>query len=402
MKSLDVPGIGLIILAAIFIVVSPDVLRASWYVDASKAASQVGGPSRYGPFATRAEAEAFIERNRAATGIIMTLIPGGCDDTPSNTSSAESSSSRAEAERRKREEAAERQRKYEEEKKQEAEEARRKQEEFEKARDEAFKEMKGIAENELGMKGATSDEDLGLKGVDKSPAVFPGPFVDSSVVDLRDLVDPDKPIIVDPNVPRGRERISPAQIDPAVLQNAAYVRGFEDLMRPGVEAAQAAVEEFNQALRERPRDPLFHNGLLLAEDILKRRQQVERDNKTRAAQWTVQSLVALAKGENGSALAFITRASGLAPDDTQVRAITTLINRIAGHTGPWQTLETRAAYQIVGSSLVSMSSANVSAAIKMLEAAKQLLPKDPFIADLLSAAQKHGTDKTSAPRTAMK
>ena len=102
----------------------------------------------------------------------------------------------------------------------EAEEQKRRQIEFEQKKEEALKSMKGIAENELGLKGVSADNGLGLKGVGETsgelglktlfdkpngpaPAVdsrVKGPSkldagselkptgkVDSSVVDLRDV-----------------------------------------------------------------------------------------------------------------------------------------------------------------------------------------------------------------------
>lgn len=127
-----------------------------------------------------------------------------------------------EAERQRQQEA-ERQRQAEREERarKEAEEAKQRQIEFEQKREEALRSMKGIAENELGLKGVSADNGLGLKGVGETgsnelglktlfenpngpaPAVDsrvkgsskldvgaelkPVGKVDSSVVDLRDV-----------------------------------------------------------------------------------------------------------------------------------------------------------------------------------------------------------------------
>ncbi len=73
---------------------------------------------------------------------------------------------RQEAERLYREEQErQRQREIEEQRKREEEEARKKQEEFERSKQDALKSMKGISENELGLKGLDSGSDLGLKGI---------------------------------------------------------------------------------------------------------------------------------------------------------------------------------------------------------------------------------------------
>ena len=63
--------------------------------------------------------------------------------------------------------AAKRQQELEEQKKKEEAEAKLKQEEFDQAKQEALKSMKGITENELGLKGQSSDAEFGLKGVDE-------------------------------------------------------------------------------------------------------------------------------------------------------------------------------------------------------------------------------------------
>ena len=117
--------------------------------------------------------------------------------------------------------ARQRQAELDEQARKEAQEAKRRQEEFEQKKAEALNSMKGISENELGLKGISSEGDLGLKGVGETssgdlglktlfdkpmgaaPAVdtrVKGPSrldagkevkstgrVDSSVVDLRDL-----------------------------------------------------------------------------------------------------------------------------------------------------------------------------------------------------------------------
>ena len=80
----------------------------------------------------------------------------------------------------------------------EAEEAKRKQEEFEKNKQDALQSMKGIAENELGLKGVSPDSGLGLKevggtgkselGLKETASVTSAePINSSAVVDLRFL-----------------------------------------------------------------------------------------------------------------------------------------------------------------------------------------------------------------------
>lgn len=95
-----------------------------------------------------------------------------------------------------------RQRELEEQRKREEEEAKKRQEEFERSKEEALKSMKGITENEIGLKGADTSGEFGLKGMGdtgKGDLGLKG-IGDSSVVDLRDKKGP---LVVDPNVVKG-------------------------------------------------------------------------------------------------------------------------------------------------------------------------------------------------------
>ena len=88
----------------------------------------------------------------------------------------------------------------EEQRKREEEEARRKQEEFERNKRDALSSMKGITENELGLKGSNTGE-LGLKGAgDTGTGLGLKGMGDPSVVDLRDKK---KPYEMDLNVVKG-------------------------------------------------------------------------------------------------------------------------------------------------------------------------------------------------------
>lgn len=67
--------------------VSAVPVHGAWWVDQSAAASHLGGPSRSGPFATRAAAEAYIAAN---PNYGMQLESGGYDDGNSSSSSSAS------------------------------------------------------------------------------------------------------------------------------------------------------------------------------------------------------------------------------------------------------------------------------------------------------------------------
>src|SRR5208337_1013319 len=182
--------------------------------------------------------------------------------------------------------------------------AERGREEFERNKQKALMDMKGIA-GELGFKGDNSD-DFGFKSgsslaaapVAQKPECQWGDM-GANVVDLRCLgLDPGKPIVVDPHIVRGQQRSFPAQVDPATFKNANYNKGFEALMRPtfNIKDATDAVAYFQAAQLQRPNDPLVRNGLLLALDILKaRKDEAEKTRKEQAefAYLTLQSYASL-------------------------------------------------------------------------------------------------------------
>lgn len=319
---------------------------------------------------------------------------------------------RQEAERQRQLEAErQRQRELEEQRKREEEAARKRQEEFERNKQEALKSMKGITEGELGLKGTG---DLGLKGIGdtgtsgfglkdvQTPASKPQSKkmecewgnMGSSVVDLRCLgLDPNKPISVDPNVVKGKERVFPAQIDPKTFENVNYNKGFEALMRPGVAAADAAIQYFKQAQLQRPNDPLVRNGLLLARDILKARLQKVQDDQAQAAYFTLQGYAALMMGDNEKAKGYIAQARKLDPNDNNAKFVESLAKSDLGAEGSYPARKN--AYRLVANSLVSISEQDFAAAVGALEAAQRLQPEDKFIGMFLSEMRKYETGRAS-------
>ena len=264
--------------------------------------------------------------------------------------------------------------------------------------------MKGIS-GELGLKGLDSGG-FGLKGIAETggglglkdaPSDSPATALakppeckwgdqDSSVVDLRCLgLDPDKPIVVDPHVVRGQQRVFPAQIDPATFQNANYNKGFEALMRPGFRTQDAmdAIAFFKAAKLQRPNDPLVRNASYLADGILEARQQKEKDDQARAAELTKQAYAGMISGETGSARSFIAQARDLDPNNANLRFLDTVMTIVGPESTMAATPERRAAYKIVANSFVSISRQNDSAAVAMLQAAQHLQPSDKFINSLL-------------------
>jgi tetratricopeptide (TPR) repeat protein len=303
----------------------------------------------------------------------------------------------AEAERQRQE--AERQRQQiEEQKRREEEEAKRKQE-FERKKQEALGSMKDIAEGEFGLKN-TGGSGPGLKdqgdtgGLKDAPRDVPPNCKwgdqGSSVVDLRCLgLDQDKPIVIDPHVVRGQERVFPAQIDPATFKNANYNKGFDALMRLtfSVKDAMDAVAYFKAAQLQRPNDPMVRNGLLLAQDILKGRQQKEQEDKAKAVQNVYQSMATLLTGDVNTAYDIAQRATKLDPKNQDIWnwSLTTaaLKYNYKGVLPPAQTT----AEKLVGNALLCEAFGDYATEIKQLEAAKRLTPDDKTVAVMLEHAR---------------
>jgi tetratricopeptide (TPR) repeat protein len=212
---------------------------------------------------------------------------------------------------------------------------------------------------------------------------------DASVVDLRCLgLDPNKPIAVDPHIAKGKERVFPAQPDPKTFENVNYNKGFEALMRFDVASAAAAVTYFNQAKKERPNDPLVRNALLLAQDILKARQQKETSNRAQAFFFTQLSYAALMMGDNEKAKGYIAQARKLDPDDNTTKYVESLANLDLRPDDTYPPGR-KDAYRLFANSMLSISKKDLPAAISMMEAAQRLQPRDPHISAFLLAMRNY-------------
>lgn len=331
------------------------------------------------------------------------------DDSAAIAAAQAQAQAAAEAEReRQLEIERQRQQEIEEQRKREEEEARRRQEEFERKKQEALSSMKGIAEGELGLKGAGAG-DLGLKdfgdtstgGLKDAPNSSASPTTTakkpecqwgdqgSSVVDLRCMgLDPDKPIVLDPHIARGQQRAFPAQIDPATFQNANYNKGFEALMRLtfSVKDAMDAVEYFKQAQLQRPNDPLVHNGLLLAQDILKGRQQKEQEDKDRAKQSLYHGVAALMMGDVRTASDSVKRAQKLDPQNSAIAPWSNLMSGLSDHYKE-APAGNRVVCELVGNALIFESRGEFKHEIVTLEKAAQVAPHDTYVKGMLWRAR---------------
>lgn len=309
------------------------------------------------------------------------------------------------------EEEEKKQQETEDQKKRDAEKAKLGQEEFERNKQKALMDMKGIA-GELGFKGDNSD-DFGFKSgsslaaapVAQKPECQWGDM-GANVVDLRCLgLDPGKPIVVDPHIVRGQQRSFPAQVDPATFKNANYNKGFEALMRPtfNIKDATDAVAYFQAAQLQRPNDPLVRNGLLLALDILKaRKDEAERTRKEQAefAYLTLQSYASLMMGEDRNARSYIAQARKLNPNDNTAKFVESLARL---NWGPEATSPRKKdAYRLVANSLVSIRQQDTAGAARMLEAAQRLLPYDRAINGLLQGMHDYESATNKVQPTGVK
>jgi len=219
---------------------------------------------------------------------------------------------------------------------------------------------------------------------------------DSSVVDLRCLgLDPGRPIAVDPHVVRGQERVFPAQIDLATFQNVNYNKGFEALMLPtfSVKDAMDAVTYFQLAKLQRPNDPMVRNGLLLAQDIVKARQQKEKDDQSKAAFLTLQGHAALMMGDTQTAKGYLAQAHQLDPNDKLIQSMESLAEINLGSESTYP--ERKAAYRLVANSLATARRQDIGAAVGMMEAAHSLQPYDTTISAYLDALRKYSGSHSS-------
>jgi tetratricopeptide (TPR) repeat protein len=201
-------------------------------------------------------------------------------------------------------------------------------------------------------------------------------------------LDHDKPIVLDPHVVRGQQRAFPAQIDPATFQNANYNKGYEALMRTtfSVKDAMDAVAYFKAAQLQRPNDPMVHNGLLLAEDILKGRQQKEQEDKDRAMQSLYHGLAALIMGDPATAADSARRASKLDPNNPVVANWNlTLTTMSAIFKAPGQ--GNKNVEMLVGNALLSETYGDYTTEVREMKEAKSLAPESTYVDEILDHAR---------------
>lgn len=272
-----------------------------------------------------------------------------------------------EEEDRKARDEEERQRKIAEEKKQ--------QEEFEKGKERALKLLKGADSDEFGLKGFDQGGDMGFKDLGDTGAKDIN--ADPSVVDLRHL-DPNKPITVDPNIPRGKERKIPVQVSEKTLNNENYKKGYEAIL---ANDHAAAVQYFKKAQAELPDDILVKNALDLAEDLAKK--------QTAAYRVAEKGLVSALAGDYGAAVKHLESAINMDPKNETLRDCLKTVEQAKKEIAVIgsKPMEERA-MAVANQSFGAIYRKDYHNAILILEAALAINPYDQRIQDRLDLVKK--------------
>ena len=329
------------------------------------------------------------------------------DNSAANAAAAEAA---AEAERQRQLEIErQRQREIEEQRLRDEKAARQRTVEFERNKQEALRDMKGIAEREFGLKddgavvGLKDLGDTGGSGLKDAPNSSPPPGTtavrrpdckwgdqDSSAVDLRCLgLDLNKPIVLDPHVVRGHERVFSAQIDPAIFEDVNYKKAMEAEMHFDLDSSAAAVQYFKQALLDHPNDPLVRNALLLAQDILAERTQRQQQADEQSELAVLHSLVAMMNGDLDAANEHVKHAGEIAPANEDIRdlaqSIAVMSSNFKHVTVPARDLKT--VEKLVGNAYLAEGWGHYRAEVKFMEKAKQLDRNDAYVAAMLARAR---------------
>jgi tetratricopeptide (TPR) repeat protein len=141
----------------------------------------------------------------------------------------------------------------------------------------------------------------------------------AAVVDLT-FLDPNKPILVDLNVVKGKPRRIPVQPGSSTPKGKSYDLGFDKLRQFD---PTAAVELFKQAEIENPDNPLVRNAMDLARDLVKVHKdeamaKAEQDNFITARVTYLAGLIALRDGDLAAAGDILSRAIQANPADADL------------------------------------------------------------------------------------
>jgi len=299
---------------------------------------------------------------------------GGASGTGSG--SGGSSNAAALASQAEQEAAARKDREEREKLQKEQEEAEARRRKFQEEQEELTQKIKGAAEVGLEPRGV--------------PPTAPRPL-DSSVVDLRHL-DPDRPIVVDPNVVKGKPRVFPAQVPLKTLENPNYQKGFESLMAG---TPLVALSYFNEARKELPDDLMVGHALGLTQDIIRlRRERAESDILRRAEEEAARGYAAWLRRDFGTALEAYTRASSLAPREARFEEAADLTlhweqwrQSLAGPMTPEAKARAEKAFRVASGAVLPLQRGDLAGAKTLLKEALKLKPGDPNIRAALASVE---------------
>jgi hypothetical protein len=329
----------------------------------------------------------------------VVCVGAGRSGNGASLSDANAAAAAAEADRQRQAEAdrQRRQREAEEQRLRDEAAAKQRQADFDRRKREALDSMKGIAGGELGLKGDAAG-DLGLKDLggtglglrDTSPNLPPPcKWGDqgTSVVDLRCLgLDPDRPIVIDPHIVRGHERVFAAQVNLALFENDNYKKGMASEMHFEAAGAALAVEYFKKALLDFPNDPTVRTTLLLAQDILAARSRREQQADEQSELAVLHSLTALMNGDLDAAKEQVKRAGEIAPANQDIRDLALSIAAMSSNfKAPGR--DNKTVEKLVGNAYLAEGWGHYRVEVQFMEKAKQLDKNNAYVAAMLARAR---------------
>lgn len=276
------------------------------------------------------------------------------------------------------------------------EKEKKRREEFEKGKQDALKLLKGSDTGELGLKGFDTGNDLGFKETGDSSNQ------DSSVVDLRHL-DPNKPITVDPNVAKGKERKIPVQVMEKTLNNENYIKGF-DAVKAGNHSL--AAQYFRKAQAELPGDVMVRNALGLAEDLEKMHsEKAAGDTSNMANREAYKGYQAMIDHDYDTAIKYYESAARIDPNNKRHRDDVTFLQGVK--TGVQigfekaKTSEEKAlaekAWKLYDNAYIATTRGDYDTAVNLLEGALFMSPLNKGIQGTLDFVKKN-RDEASHPQ----
>jgi hypothetical protein len=218
--------------------------------------------------------------------------------------------------------------------------------------------------------------------------------VDSKAVDLRHM-DPNRPIVVDPNMVKGRERVFSVQVSKETLNNPSYQKGCEAFMNRD---PASALRYFQQVQQERPGDPLVRAQILLAQDLI----AVKANKETGAYMIALEGMHAARNGNFAGALVQFQKAHDLYPQEKiiarwmqNLEVLNLDLERLQNAPGltPREKATEMRAMNLAGNAMVALMRGDYSTAQVVLEAAQKIEPQSKRLQVLQEAVAEKTRDR---------